>query len=147
MEEVRAYSQLKFSRGSESVYRLIWNNLNQKLYHFFCISFCKRKKLKEKISSLLNLTSFFRLEIFLQICTFCNGIPCPKVAFLILAKLRVDICMMAKIGFPGRRSTSRPILQASNFSTMTFTMGTISHYPKTPLSRSKVKKLSWEIFI
>ena len=125
-------------------------NLKQfesKVIPLFLHFFCKRKKTKEKISSLLNLTSFFRLEIFLQICTFCNGIPCPKVAFLILAKLRVDICMMAKIGFPGRRSTSRPILQASNFSTMTFTMGTISHYPKTPLSRSKVKKLSWEIFI
>ena len=60
-------------------------------------------------------------------------------SFLILVKLRVDICILrAKIGFPGRRSSCL-ILKASNFGTMTFTMGTISHYPKMPIKGEKSK--------
>ena len=28
---------------------------------------------------------FLRIEIFLQICIFCNAIPCPKIEFLIFS--------------------------------------------------------------
>ena len=115
-----------------------------KSYTTFSAFFFAKERKRKKIPSLLNLTSFFRLEIFLQICTFCNGISCPKVAFPILAKLRVDICMMAKIGFPGRRSTSRPISQASNFSTMTFTMVTY-HITLSQNATIKVKSQNIEL--
>ena len=125
-------------------------NLKQfesKVIPLFVKVFVSEKKIRNKISSLLHLTSFFRLEIFQQICTFCSGIPCPKIAFLFLTKLRVVTCMLAKSSFPSKMSTSRFCLKASNFSTMTFKMCTISYYPKKPLIKSKVKKLSWWMFI
>ena len=112
---------------------------------FLQIFLKKKKKNDDKISSLLHLTSFLDLKFFFKFAH--SAMPQNIISsFLILVKLRVDICTLrAKIGFPGKRSTSWPILEASNFGTMTLTMGTTSHYPKTPLKRSKVKKLSWEI--
>ena len=124
-------------------------NLKQfesKVIPLFLEVFCFQNKIKN-ISTILHVTSFFRLKIFLQICTFCNRIPCSKIAFLFLTKLRVVICIMAKIGFPSKRSTSHISLKSRNFSNMTFTMGNISYYPKKPLMKSEVKKLSWRMFI